>query len=404
MKAETSETKAIAQIKKEEDQPFSLAESSLIRRYTANNCKNLHLPIPSHILNHTYSRPHISSLYGGNVQVTWVTVSRSRIRDGVGFYACPRTNWNPHMPRRPGECGVLFHPAHRVPLAEFEDEDEATGTGTGMGRRRTPLFGREKEGEWIYFGDYEFRASEPVSVQEWRDSPMETKLICLEKIRTLKSWSAHPINTITLARKIKQGGVPYLEPADLDEALVRGEWVFETCTVNCTGYNKRLQETLIGETFKTISEAELGPELDHKPSTGKTETQLLLEHVEAIKAQPHVKRKSSLSPLNALAGLEKIAKRRKETKSRFQRGESPPPKAPLRASPRKRLHVRAEEDKSTSTVTSDVVSSSPLSISPSPSPPPSSSKRRRTRLSMTAYAYSSTGIGIGTRDLPIEIS
>ncbi|KZS98717.1 hypothetical protein SISNIDRAFT_447498, partial [Sistotremastrum niveocremeum HHB9708] len=42
--------------------------------------------------------------------------------------------------------------------------------------RRTPLFGRVKEGEWIYFGDYEFVASEPVSLQEWRDSPMEDRL------------------------------------------------------------------------------------------------------------------------------------------------------------------------------------------------------------------------------------
>ncbi|KZT37207.1 hypothetical protein SISSUDRAFT_1048742 [Sistotremastrum suecicum HHB10207 ss-3] len=41
----------------------------------------------------------------------------------------------------------------------------------------------------------------------------------------MKSWVPHPINTVTLARKIAEGGVPYLELDDIEESLARGEWV-----------------------------------------------------------------------------------------------------------------------------------------------------------------------------------
>ncbi|KZS98713.1 hypothetical protein SISNIDRAFT_498817 [Sistotremastrum niveocremeum HHB9708] len=230
-------------IKKEEEH-FSLAEDSLIRRYTLNNCKNLHLPYPPQFLNKTYSRAHISSHYGGNVQIPWVKVAKHRIRGGIRAYAAPRTNWNPHMPRRPGECGLLFS----LWINEGDREREAP-EGECF-----PLFGRVKEGHWMYFGDYEFRASEGVSVQEWRELPLETKLICLSNMKNMKSWSPHPINSVTLARKINEGGVPYLELDDIEESLARGEGV-STITLSAAGVPSYNASPLTDNTFAYPLEA-----------------------------------------------------------------------------------------------------------------------------------------------------
>lgn len=134
---------------------MTLDEDSLIRRYNQNGCADLHLPYPVHILNQTYSRQHISNHYGGNVQETWVKVATHRVRDGIRYYCCPRSNWNPHMPKKPGECGILFF-----------------GTGTPV-KHSFPMFARIRSGQWQYYGEYQFKDAEPVSVREWRETSTE---------------------------------------------------------------------------------------------------------------------------------------------------------------------------------------------------------------------------------------
>lgn len=41
----------------------------------------------------------------------------------------------------------------------------------------------------------------------------------------LKRWKTHDLNTVTLPRKIAEGGINSLVLGDLEEGLVRGEWV-----------------------------------------------------------------------------------------------------------------------------------------------------------------------------------
>ncbi|KZS89848.1 hypothetical protein SISNIDRAFT_222630 [Sistotremastrum niveocremeum HHB9708] len=149
-------------VKKEEEYPLLLEEDSLIRRYNEHGCMDRHLPYSPDILNRTYTRQHISNHYGGSVQLTWPTVATHRIRDGIEFYACPRPNWNPHMPRKPGECGVMFF-----------------GSGETPDGLSFPMFGRVGSGQWKYYGDYTFRTSDPVSVQEWRETSLEVS-ICVK--------------------------------------------------------------------------------------------------------------------------------------------------------------------------------------------------------------------------------
>ncbi|KZT37221.1 hypothetical protein SISSUDRAFT_1048762 [Sistotremastrum suecicum HHB10207 ss-3] len=258
-------------VKKEEEFPLTLDEDSLIRRYNQHGCRDRHLPYSPDVLNRTYTRQHISNHYGGNVQETWVKVAQHRVRDGIRYYVCPRLNWNPHMPRKPGECGVLFF-----------------GSGEVPDHRSFPMFGRVRSGEWQYYGDYQFRTSEPLSVREWRETSLETKMAWFKAVSTLKGWAYHEINTVTLVRKIREGGVSHLEVDDLEEGLVRGEWMLSTSTCRCTAYNVEMQRVLLGEDFE---------ELEEKPDIKEEEKPVVKTEEKPVKEEVKLEVKSETKPV-----------------------------------------------------------------------------------------------------------
>ena len=108
------------------------------------------------LLGETFTRPFISSLFGGGVQNTFSTTGDSFLKAHPGVkkrrFMNLKLDWNPHAPQVPGAPGLFF------------------GGGSAdwtQGAIETVLICLEP-GHWLYVGEYQMGRTNSLSVEEWK--------------------------------------------------------------------------------------------------------------------------------------------------------------------------------------------------------------------------------------------
>jgi hypothetical protein len=92
----------------------------------------------------------MSSTYGGSQQATFPSISPKRFAEHGLHFAFLKPDWNPDMPRKPGQNGLGF----------FGVQPSETN--------ETHVFRWKAAAAWHYLGLYRFSHQENLSVTDWQ--------------------------------------------------------------------------------------------------------------------------------------------------------------------------------------------------------------------------------------------
>ncbi|KAF5371502.1 hypothetical protein D9615_009588 [Tricholomella constricta] len=133
---------------------------SVFRRVDALKIKPLplDLDLDDDLLNFTVSRKFLSSVYGGNSQSTFPSISPdNRARHDYHNFMFLHIEYNPFAPQRAGFPG-LFYRIRTTDLPEIHR-----------------VFIRIDDGIWLYIGQYQLVQSDPLTPQEWAASSIKAR-------------------------------------------------------------------------------------------------------------------------------------------------------------------------------------------------------------------------------------
>lgn len=133
-----------------------------------------------------FSRPRISKALGGSLQCSLVRNTKPNTQTGpaVPLLLCPRLDWNPLSPSRPGCHGVLFlgrvdthtttsTPPYGAIYFDYHDKNKLCQTPP----EGIPIFFFLATSQWQYYGHYRLHQSTPLTGGEWSNLPLKVRIL-----------------------------------------------------------------------------------------------------------------------------------------------------------------------------------------------------------------------------------
>ncbi|KAJ2912249.1 hypothetical protein MD484_g8160, partial [Candolleomyces efflorescens] len=221
------------------------------RRYKAHGISPF--PVPINVGRDVYEvmvpRFFMSSVYGGNFVEVMPAISEEKFREhGFRNFFYAALDAHPQAPRIPGAPGLWFS-AGDVPDRESEPEPEILRVFTRVVTKPKAL--------WQYQGQYQLRASESITKEEWARQAPEVRNTWISYLETV-SWATETRAAIygrkTFGRKatfdeiltiLEQGLDKNVTKEEIALAFTRGEQRLLVYTLKCVGYDVDFQHDLI---------------------------------------------------------------------------------------------------------------------------------------------------------------
>jgi len=116
----------------------------------------------------SFTKTELSQLLGGSTQGLFVRVTKSArplaVKYNIGEYLCPNLNQNSWLPTKPGAHGYMQVGLGDRDRVRFEDAEIR------------PVF-VGAESQFRYFGTYELKRVERLTVEEWMTLPEKVRLL-----------------------------------------------------------------------------------------------------------------------------------------------------------------------------------------------------------------------------------
>ncbi|KAF5372045.1 hypothetical protein D9615_008076 [Tricholomella constricta] len=226
----------------------------------------------------TITRKFLSAHYGGNTQATFPTIRRALLNEhGLDDFMYPNLDFNPHAPEMPGAPGLFFaadgEAAHDWPEIER-------------------VITRIRQGIWQYQGQYKMTPAPSLTKAEWACQKSKVRDTWARKINE-KGWGRvvrariHLRKTLgrpftkTEFEKAMASSREYKEivPAEIAQALLRGDESIAVWTMKCVGYDIDFQRNL-ADKFPTWVPP---PPKKKKENSGKTRKKTVKKETKEVK-------------------------------------------------------------------------------------------------------------------------
>ncbi|KAJ3573127.1 hypothetical protein NP233_g2627 [Leucocoprinus birnbaumii] len=224
---------------------LSLKHETLADRITKMNCPMFDIQLDQGIRDIAVPREFLSSIYGGNPQVTFPSIGKQfSARHKYDDFMYPSLDYNPEAAQVPGAPGLFFAVG-----------DDAIGHEWNTVQR---VITRIASGQWQYMGQYSMTPTESLTLRELAAQP-EKFLTTWGRETCAKTWGQDVVRRVAARKRFKcqkpteaqiqavedSGEYKRVTPEDIKAALLTGEEVMGVWEMRCVGYEEDFQREIV---------------------------------------------------------------------------------------------------------------------------------------------------------------